>query len=231
MLCRELPRLGHSSGVELLEAVLAKNPHREVQAHACYALGKLLKRRAEEESDPKLTQRARGLFERFMAEYAQVAPDLEERAGRMLSELRRLTVGKVAPEIEGKDLKGRKMKLSDYRGQVVLLTFWGTWCGPCMERLPHKQELSENFAQRPFAVVGVNSDDDRQEALRAVKEHGITWRSFWNQGTRGPISTAWNIEAWPSNYLIDRQGVIRYKDLSGKELEEAVKALLREDEK
>ncbi len=78
---------------------------------------------------------------------------------------------------------------------------------------PHERSLVEKFADQPFVLIGVNSDPDL-EALRPVLEkERITWRSFWNgpHGTRGPISTRWNVAGWPTIYLIDHLGIIRDK--------------------
>jgi hypothetical protein len=75
----------------------------------------------------------------------------------------------------------------------------------------HERSLVKNFAGKPFALVGVNSDEDREKLKSALEENGITWRSFWNgpQGRSGPIARAWNIEGWPTLFLIDHKGVIR----------------------
>jgi len=77
---------------------------------------------------------------------------------------------------------------------------------------------------KPFALLGVNSDADRDEIRRIVKEKNLTWRSWWDGSTRGPISTQWNIRSWPAIYLIDHEGVIRHKNLRGDLLDEALGA-------
>ena len=84
---------------------------------------------------------------------------------------------------------------------------------------PHERSLVERLAAQPFAIVGVNSDDDLEALQPALKKENITWRSFWNgpDGTSGPISTRWNISGWPTLFLIDHEGVIRYKWLGAPE--------------
>jgi hypothetical protein len=94
---------------------------------------------------------------------------------------------------------------------------------------PHERSLVKRFENQPFAIVGINSDKDR-EPLKAVleKEH-ITWRSFWNGGsTSGPISSAWNVHGWPTLYVIDAQGIIRYKSVGAneEEIDKAIEELL-----
>ena len=98
---------------------------------------------------------------------------------------------------------------------------------------PHERSLVEKFKSKPFALIGVNSDRDKEKLKKRMAEEKITWRSFWNgpEGTDGPISHAWNIRAWPTIYVLDAKGVIRFKDVSGKELDKIVEDLLKEIEK
>ena len=95
---------------------------------------------------------------------------------------------------------------------------------------PHERSLVKKLADKPFALIGVNSDKDREKLRETMKEKNITWRSFWNgeEGTRGPISTAWNVTGWPTIYVLDENGVIRFKNKRGDELDEALTTLLAE---
>ena len=97
---------------------------------------------------------------------------------------------------------------------------------------PHERSLVERLADEPFAIVGVNSDRDREKLLARMEEERITWRSFWNGGgTSGPISTRWNVQGWPTLYLLDHEGTIREKWIGspGEErLDGAIDALLEE---
>ena len=121
-----------------------------------------------------------------------------------LFELEHLRVGQVVPEIEGKDLDGIEFKLSDYRGKIVMLDFWGHWCPACRAMYDHDQDIVREMAGKPFVLIGVNSDADKDVAIGAVQSESLSWRHFWNgsTGTRGPISTQWNVDAWPTVYLI-----------------------------
>lgn len=82
---------------------------------------------------------------------------------------------------------------------------------------PHEQLLVKKLAGKPFAIVGVNSDSDREEIRKIVRQKNLTWRSFWNgpDGKFGPISRRWDIEGWPTIYLIDAKGIIRHKQMGG----------------
>ncbi|MDB5328220.1 MAG: thiol-disulfide isomerase-like thioredoxin [Phycisphaerales bacterium] len=145
-------------------------------------------------------------------------------------ELQHLRIGLPAPEIEGVDLNGRPFKLSDFRGKAVLLFYWASWCGPCMAAVPHERELAERFAGRPFALVGVNADEDRDHGLAVATKERVAGRSFWNgpDGSDGPIAKAWNVRSWPTNFLIDAAGTIRFKGLGEKDLDAAIEKLVAE---
>lgn len=95
---------------------------------------------------------------------------------------------------------------------------------------PHERSLVKQLAGKPFALIGVNSDKDREALKEVMKEKNITWRSFWNgeEGTRGPISTKWNVRGWPTIYVLDAEGVVRYKNVRGDDMDRAIETLLAE---
>ena len=95
---------------------------------------------------------------------------------------------------------------------------------------PHERSLVKRLADRPFALIGINSDADRDKLKKVMEEEQITWRSFWNgpQGTRGPISEAWHVQGWPTIYVLDGDGVIRYREVRGEDMDRAVDHLLKE---
>jgi hypothetical protein len=93
---------------------------------------------------------------------------------------------------------------------------------------PHERSLVKKMADKPFALIGVNSDADREALKPILQQQQITWRSFWNgpRGPSGPIAAKWKVEAWPSIFLIDHEGVIRYIDPEGDELDRAIDKLV-----
>ena len=95
---------------------------------------------------------------------------------------------------------------------------------------PHERSLVKKLADQPFALIGVNSDSDREEIKQICKDKSITWRSFWNgpEGTSGPISSKWNVSGWPTIYILDSKGTIRYKNARGAKMDEAITELLAE---
>jgi len=93
---------------------------------------------------------------------------------------------------------------------------------------PHERSLVKRLEGKPFALLGINSDP--KDRLRQVmKKENITWRSWWDGGdTGGPISTTWNVKGWPTTYVLDAKGVIRYRDVREEQMDKAVDALLKE---
>lgn len=99
--------------------------------------------------------------------------------------------------------------------------------------IPHERSLVSELKDKPFALIGVNSDPSLESYQEQAKAQQVTWRSFWSgpEGTAGPIPSRWGIRGWPSIFVIDHKGVIRFKNVRGEALEEAIHALIAEAEK
>jgi hypothetical protein len=96
---------------------------------------------------------------------------------------------------------------------------------------PHERSLVKRLADKPFALVGVNSDANKEDLKKAMEKENITWRSFWDGGsTNGPIAKKWNVHGWPTIYVLDDKGIIRYKNVRGESMDQAVDKLLKEME-
>ena len=95
---------------------------------------------------------------------------------------------------------------------------------------PHERSLARHLSDNSFAIIGVNSDRNLDSIRDTCVAKNITWRSFWNgeDGTGGPISKKWNVSGWPTTYLLDKDGVIRFKDVRGEALDHAITELLAE---
>ena len=141
------------------------------------------------------------------------------------------TIGKIAPDITGKDLDGVPFKLSDYRGKVVVIYFSGDWCGPCRGEYPYQRLMLEVYKDQPFAILSVNSDT-LEVARKAKVEKNLDYRSWWDgdqkETTKGPIATAWNVTGWPAIYILDRTGAIRFVNLRNENVLVAVRQLMRD---
>lgn len=141
-------------------------------------------------------------------------------------------IGKVAPEIVGKDYDGVEFKLSDYRGKVTVLYFTGQWCGPCRGEYPYERLMLEVHKAEPFAIVAVNSDSSLEVAKKAKVDNKLDFRTWWDgylaKSTSGPIASAWNVTGWPAIYVLDENGVIRFANLRSEDTLKGVKQLLEE---
>jgi peroxiredoxin len=183
--------------------------------HGAEAIARFLR-----EKDPDAAgKEAEAVLERVVNEFGDLPhnpPDprtLGEIAAGELNEMRHLNVGQTAPEIGGADVEGKRFKLSDYRGKVVILVFSGEWCRPCVEMYPKERALLARYAGRPFAVVSVNTDETREPLRRSIEVARVTWPCWYDGGTHGPITTRWGVSAHPMVYVLDREGVIRHKDV------------------
>src|ERR1051326_4266785 len=97
--------------------------------------------------------------------------------------------------------------------------------------IPHEKKMVKKLANEPFALIGINSDGGREPLLKILKEQGITWKQAVDGDTRGPIASRWNVNGWPTIYILDANGVIRYRDLRDQQMEDAVVKLIQEAKK
>src|SRR5262249_5099057 len=125
------------------------------------------------------------------AEFADV--NVSTRLGDSVSEAARkkiyfidnLTVGKKAPDFECELLDGRKAKLSDFRGNVVVLDVWATWCAPCKVMIPHERELVERMKGKPFKLVSLSVDDEKETLTKFLEAEKMPWTHLWNGASGG----------------------------------------------
>jgi thiol-disulfide isomerase/thioredoxin len=110
-----------------------------------------------------------------------------------------------------KDLEGRPVKLSDYRGQVVLLNFWAVWCGYCLAEMPVFQAAYDRYQDSGFVVLAVDIMDRKASVVDYVREAGLTFPVLLD--ARGEASTQYRVRGLPTSFFIDQNGVIREKHI------------------
>jgi hypothetical protein len=94
--------------------------------------------------------------------------------------------------------------------------------------IPHEKELVERLKNEPFALIGINTDKDKAVYREKQKEMGVTWRSSWQGSTSGPLCKEWGVTSFPTIYVLDHKGVIRFTGVRGEEMDKAVETLLAE---
>jgi peroxiredoxin len=117
-------------------------------------------------------------------------------------------LGQSAPDFALKSATGQNLRLSEYRGEVVMINFWATWCGPCRQEMPLLDELHSRYSRVGFRLLGVNIDDDSRRAVKMVDELGVTFPVLFDEAK--VVSKLYQVEAMPVTVLLDRAGTIRY---------------------
>lgn len=162
--------------------------------------------------------------------YIEVANALEENYPELeyvksfrarVNDLSRLAVGTEAPDLVLKDTEGHVIKLSDFRGQVVLIDFWASWCGPCRVENPNVVKVYKKYKDKGFEIFGVSLDRSIEAWKQAIQEDKLIWKhgselAFWNSS----FVKTYDVQSIPQTYLIDKEGKILAKGLRGHSLEE-----------
>jgi cytochrome c biogenesis protein CcmG/thiol:disulfide interchange protein DsbE len=117
-------------------------------------------------------------------------------------------IGETAPDFSVQD-SDRKIELSQFRGQVLVLNFWATWCPPCNEELPSLMSMQERTRARGVVVLGISIDVDGDAYHRFLKQHGVNFLTVRDPEEK--ISGMYGTHGWPETFIIDRQGVLRRK--------------------
>ena len=136
-------------------------------------------------------------------------------------------IGKPAPDFQVTNLKGEELSLKDYRGQVVLLDFWATWCGPCIAEMPKVKRTYEAYKGQNFQIIGISLDRSKQPLEAYVEKEGLEWIHYWDESRK--LRTLYGVWGIPSAFLIDSEGIIRKASLGGFDVESAVAELMAEN--
>lgn len=139
--------------------------------------------------------------------------------------------GQEAPDFVLKSAAGTNLRLSEYRGDVVMINFWATWCGPCRQEMPLLDDLYNRYQRVGFNLLGVNIDDDSGRAMQMVDELGVTFPVLFDE--KKEVSKLYQVQAMPVTILVDRHGTVRhvhhgYKPGYEEKYLTEIRALLRE---
>ena len=126
-----------------------------------------------------------------------------------------------------RDLDGEPIRIADYEGKVVLVDFWASWCGPCLLEAPNVVRAYKKYHPKGFEIIGISLDESRDRMLDAMKEHGMTWRQYFDGlGWNNKVSTEYGIMAIPATYLVGPDGKIVTNQVRGELLEARLEELL-----
>jgi peroxiredoxin len=142
---------------------------------------------------------------------------------------RSLVEGSKFPDFDEKDITGKALSIGQYKGKVVLVDFWATWCGPCVAELPNVLKAYEKYHSAGFEIVGISLDKEEQKLKDFIKTKNMTWVQYCDsKGWQSKLAGKYGINSIPATYLLDGEGKIIAKNLRGEALEEAVgKALAK----
>jgi peroxiredoxin len=154
-------------------------------------------------------------------------PRLADAARTALRALGRLAVGRAAPGFHSTDLQGRQVSLSELAGKFVLLVFWSCECTACIPELDHLRWVRAAYPAEQLAFIGVALDARADPVRRFVDLRGMDWpQVFDGQGLDGPVPRLYEVREGPRSFLIDPEGLIVARDISGKELDALLAQLL-----
>jgi peroxiredoxin len=134
-----------------------------------------------------------------------------------------LAVGTKFPDFNEKDVTGQPLSVANYKGKVVMIDFWATWCGPCVGELPNVIATYQKHHPQGFEIIGVSLDQDQAKLTQFTKSKDMTWQQFFDgQGWGNKLAVKYGVESIPATFLLDGDGKIIGKDLRGEALEAAV---------
>ena len=197
-----------------LSEIADKNISEHLRGAALYALAARTKRLSERNGSPEGCKQAEVLLQKVLDDYPDVSTyrgKNGENAKNLLKGIRGpVAIGKLAPEVKGKDIDGGSFSLSTQRGKVIVLSFSGHWCAPCCAMHSIEKELLKKYPREKFDIIEINSDElkNLKKVAEKTKTDGLTWKLVVD-GSHGPISDNWNVTSWPTFYVLDQKHKIR----------------------
>lgn len=138
-----------------------------------------------------------------------------------------ITEGQPAPDFLLKDQSGKDVRLSDYRGKVVYLDFWASWCEPCLKVLPDLKETWAQYRDKDFVILGVSLDRTKEEWRNFIAAEEMDWvQTFDDGGSLDGALQVYRIQAIPQTYLMDKDGVLIKANLHGDALRDSIDVYL-----
>lgn len=139
-----------------------------------------------------------------------------------------IQVGDRYTDFTEPNIEGKSVSLSDFNGKVTLLEFWGSWCGPCREGNPELVKIYNEFKNDGFDILGVAADDKKETWIDAVRKDSLTWQNVCDlKGDKNKAALIYGVSYYPTNFLIDKNGLIIARDLRGEDLRNMLRKTLK----
>jgi len=140
-----------------------------------------------------------------------------------IDNIKKTAIGNVAPDFTLQAPDGQNISLSDYRGKIVLLDFWASWCGPCLREVPNVKKVYDKFHDKGFEILSVSLDDKKDNWVNAIEKNDLNWGHVSSlKGWDCPVAKLYNVSGVPAMLLIDKEGKIVATKLRGDLLMEKV---------
>jgi peroxiredoxin len=170
------------------------------------------------------------MLEQLQKDYPETQPGKNAASMIEVEKIKgKLVVGAKFPDFEEKDLAGKPVSVANYKGKVVLVDFWATWCGPCVHELPNVIKSYDKHHSKGFEIIGVSLDQDEKKLKGFIEDKKMTWQQFFDgKGWGNKLASKYGVQSIPATFLLDGEGKIIAKDLRGEELDAAIaKALAK----
>ena len=143
------------------------------------------------------------------------------------SRIRVAETGKLFPEISLNDTLNASINTGSFKGKILFVDFWASWCVSCRQQFPHLKQIYAKYNSKGFEIMGVSMDEKRDAWIRALKQDSLSWPQYCDfmRFQENPLAKRFHITGIPANFLIDRNGILIGQDLSPKELETLISRL------
>jgi len=163
---------------------------------------------------------------KFVEKYKTSAPKAADAIEAQINQMGAMVVGGEAPDFTQETPEGEELSLSDFRGKVVLIDFWASWCGPCRRENPNVVRMYNKYKDEGFEILGVSLDRDKSRWINAIEKDGLTWPHVSDlKGWQNEVAQTYGVRSIPHTILLDKEGRIIARNLRGPGLEQKLQEI------